>query len=320
LHFIEIKTPFPHFPQLMPLLPKETQVKTDVALAGKTTLKIGGNARFYLQPEKNEDIEKSQSWAKAEKLPVFMLGNGSKALISDSGWPGLVLDVGAGLGGCVWEGTHAVCGAGALLHRLIREMLDRGFCGLETLGGIPGSIGGAVFMNAGAYGHSISECVESVDFYDFSAGMVRTFLSHELRAEYRRTVFSTMQAAIISCRFRFRQDAAHSASGIFSDCLTKRKQKHPLDLPNCGSVFKNPQTTPAAKLIESCGLKGYRKGDIEISSQHANFIVNLGRGRSDDARHVIVHAQKTVYEKHGILLEPEVVFVGEFSEPLFTPH
>jgi len=293
------------------------KIKTDIPLAGKTTLKMGGNAGFYLQPESVEDIANGVTWAQEREAPVFTMGNGSNVLVSDLGWPGLVIDIGARFDRIDWEGSEAVCLSGAPLGGLVREMLERNLAGLETLGGIPGTVGGALFMNAGAYGHSISECVVSVDFYDIAHKGMKTLSKEGLKARYRRTVFSSMPAVILSGRFSFRPDAQGAARQIHNDCLAKRRGKHPLEMPNCGSVFKNPTMASAGSLVESSGLKGFRLGDVEISTKHANFIVNRGKGTATDVRRLIAHVQKTVYAKHGVLLEPEVVFVGEFKEPLF---
>ena len=291
----------------------------NIPLAAKTTLKIGGSAAYYLQPETPADIVESIAWAKEQDAPIFALGNGSNVLISDKGWPGLVIDVGARFDRITWEGNYAVCLSGAPLSRLIREMIDKKLMGLETLSGIPGAVGGALVMNAGAYGHGISECVVDVDFFDCTDNALKTITKEELRAEYRHTMFSTIDAIIVSVRFRFHNDASGQARGIYNECLSKRKQKHPLDLPNCGSVFKNPKPLSAGTLIESSGLKGYRIGGAEVSTKHANFIVNREGALAADVRRLIVHIQKTVYEKQNILLEPEVVFAGDFEEPLFNP-
>jgi UDP-N-acetylmuramate dehydrogenase len=296
----------------------KTKIEIDIPLAGKTTLKLGGNAAFYLQPENSEDIADCVAWAGERRLPVFTLGNGSNVLVSDKGWPGLVIDVGARFDRIDWTDSDAVCLSGASLNRLVREMLERKYRGLEMLGGIPGTVGGALFMNAGAYGQSIAECVVSVDYYDPAERSAKTLSKEGLKAEYRRTVFASLQAIILCGRFRFQQDTSGKAREIHNDCLLKRRHKHPLDLPNCGSVFKNPKPQSAGMLIESCGLKGYGIGGVEVSAKHANFIVNRGKGTAADARRLIAHVQKTVYEKQGVLLEPEVVFVGEFDEPLFT--
>jgi UDP-N-acetylmuramate dehydrogenase len=293
---------------------------TDVSLSAKTTFKIGGAARHYVQPVSIEDVKECIAWARTHGEPVFILGKGSNVLISDKGWPGLVIDAGARFDAITWNQNRAVCLSGAALNKLVHEMLDRGLRGLEHLGGIPGSVGGALVMNAGAYGHSVSECVESIDYYDYSDKEIRTLPSVGLEAGYRRTMFSTRPAFILSGVFQCSPDDSNEAPRTFRECIAKRKEKHPLDLPNCGSVFKNlPGRAAAASLIEQCGLKGLRSGDAEVSHKHANFIVNVGRATAADVRHLIVQVQKTVYEKQGISLEPEVVFVGEFGEELFNP-
>jgi UDP-N-acetylmuramate dehydrogenase len=297
------------------------KVETESPLAVKTTLKIGGNAAFFLHPDCIGDILESVVWARQNNLPVLVVGNGSNLIISDKGWPGLALEVGSRFDRIVWDdsGSEAVCQSGVPLSRLVRETIERKRRGVETLGGIPGTVGGALVMNAGAYGHSISECVMTADYYDVATGILKTVDNPGLEAGYRRTVFSTMQAIVLSGRFKFEADVSGKAREVYNECLVKRKKNHPLELPNCGSVFKNPHPLSAGALIESSGLKGHRIGDMEISTKHANFIVNRGRATAADARRLVAYMQKTVYEKKGILLEPEVVFIGEFDEPLFTP-
>jgi UDP-N-acetylmuramate dehydrogenase len=299
----------------------KARLETGVPLVARTTLRIGGSAAFYLQAETSEDILEAAAWAKGRGLAILALGNGSNTLISDKGWPGLVIDVGGRFDRIAWEGVRgeAVCQSGASLPRLVREMIERNLRGMETLGGIPGTVGGALVMNAGAYGHSISECVESVEYYDIAAAGIKSVDRQGLEAGYRRTVFSTKRVIILSGRFRFEADVSGKAREMYNDCLSKRREKHPLELPNCGSVFKNPHPQSAGSLIESAGLKGFRVGGAEVSTKHANFMVNRGGATATDVRRLIAHVQKTVYAKHGVLLEPEVVFAGEFEEPLFTP-
>jgi UDP-N-acetylenolpyruvoylglucosamine reductase len=294
-------------------------IQTDVALCDKTTYKIGGLTRYYAKPSDNQEILESVRQALKIDVPVFILGRGSNVLVSDQGWPGMVIDVSVGFETIGWRDTFADCQSGALLNRLVLEMLKRGLRGLEKLGGIPGSIGGALVMNAGAYGQSVSDCLVSIDYLDFADMKIRTVPASGLEAGYRTTVFKGKKACILSAQFRFSADPSGEAKNIFNETISKRTAKHPLDLPNCGSVFKNIPGTPASVLIEQCGLKGFRCGGAEVSRKHANFIVNQDRATAADVRHVIVHIQKTVFEKLKILLEPEVIFVGEFEEPLFVP-
>lgn len=301
-------------------------ILNNVPLADKTTFKIGGPAREYTAPSCQSDIADALDWARRDKSEALVLGKGSNILISDKGWDGLVIDLAKNLTGISWDlaSRSAECGSGALLHTLVKESVGRGLRGLERLAGIPGSVGGAVVMNAGAFGQSVSDCLQSVDFMDPLDASVKSLSVRELGASYRATVFKNSRSIIVSARFCFTPDASASgtAAAAFREALAKRKDRHPLDLPNCGSVFKNPAAAggvTAGKLIEQCGLKGQSRGDAQVSMKHANFIVNNGAATARDVRSLIVHVQKTVFYASGVLLEPEVVFAGEFDEPLFTP-
>jgi UDP-N-acetylmuramate dehydrogenase len=296
-----------------------TLVQTGIALSDKTTYKIGGPARFYVEPSNQREISEALGFARERSAPVFVLGRGSNVLISDRGWPGMVIDVSARFECIEWNGDFAQCQSGALLNRLVREMLDRGLCGLENLGGIPGSIGGALVMNAGAFGQSVSNCLVSADYLDLDDMSMRSVAAAGFQAGYRTSFFKGKNAFILSATFRFPADFSGGAREVFNQTLVKRAEKHPLDLPNCGSVFKNIPPYPASVLIEQCGLKGRRCGGAEVSCKHANFIVNRDHASAEDIRRLIALVQKTVFEMRGILLEPEVIFVGEFEGPLFVP-
>ncbi|MGB7567422.1 MAG: UDP-N-acetylmuramate dehydrogenase [Chitinivibrionales bacterium] len=295
-------------------------IQTDVALSEKTTYKIGGLARYYSQPASRREVAESLQHALKINVPIFILGRGSNVLVSDKGWPGMVVDVSSRFETIEWRDAFALCQSGALLNRLVLEMLKRGMRGLEKLGGIPGSIGGALVMNAGAFGQCVSDCLVSIDYLDFTDMNIHTVPAADLEAGYRTTIFKSKKACILSGQFRFSPDPGGEAKNVFDEIVSRRKSKHPLDLPNCGSVFRNIPGTPASVLIEQCGLKGFQFGGAEVSLKHANFIVNRDRATAEDVRHVIVHIQKTVFEKRGVLLEPEVVFVGEFAEPLFRSN
>jgi UDP-N-acetylmuramate dehydrogenase len=290
----------------------------NVPLAGKTTFRIGGPARHYLAPASVAEVREAAAWAAQARLPVLVLGRGSNLLVSDSGWDGLVIDLAADWAGIEWDGRCARCKSGTLLHALVNEAVLRGLAGMEHLAGIPGSIGGAIVMNAGAFGQCIAQTLASVEYLDCATGECAAMAcGAELRAGYRITVFKARGACILSAMFCFTEDTAGRSRKAFEETLAKRRDRHPLDLPNCGSVFKNPPGATAGKLIEQCGLKGLRCGDAEVSAKHANFIVNRGAARAADVRSLIVRIQKTVHDKTGVLLEPEVVFAGSFDEPLF---
>jgi len=292
----------------------------NISLSDKTTLKIGGPAHTYVRPIDEKEICECVSWAYYHSMPVLFLGKGSNILISDNGWPGLVIDLCAH-SGIVWTNNCAMAKSGGLLHSLVKEMLDRKLCGLEKLAGIPGSIGGAVIMNAGAFGQSVSDCLTSVEYVDVKTLERKTVVAADLALAYRSTILKTTAALVLSARFCFKSDESDSSEALFREVLDKRKNRHPLDMPNCGSVFKNPSLplATAGTLIEQAGLKGTMRGNAQVSQKHANFIVNCGGATASDVRALIVHVQKTVFEKNNIVLEPEVVFAGEFQEALFNP-
>jgi UDP-N-acetylmuramate dehydrogenase len=291
----------------------------NVPLNGKTSFRIGGSCRYYCAPLDEEEISGACEWARENNAPVFALGKGSNVLVSVSGWNGLVIDLSDKWTAIRWYGDSAEYRSGALLHTLVKESMERGLSGLEKLAGIPGSVGGAVVMNAGAFGQSVSDCLVSVRFLSLPDMKIKTLKTQDINASYRSTVFKNSNSIILSADFHFKPDTSGQAKKSFVEVLAKRKERHPLDLPNCGSVFKNPPGTTAGKLIEQCGLKGAKRGAAEVSQKHANFIVNHGGATAKDVRGLIVQVQRVVYEKAGVLLEPEVVFVGEFEEELFRP-
>lgn len=295
-----------------------TPFRSNVPLRDKTSLRIGGSARLYCEPASLEDIRSACMQAAMLGARVFVLGNGTNVLVSDRGWDGLVIDLSSSWSGVQWSDECAAGKSGTLLHALVKESVDRGLCGLERLAGIPGTVGGAVVMNAGAFGQSISDCLVSVRFITLPDAEVKTLKAHDIDASYRSTIFKTSSTIILSAEFQFSKDGSGAAKKSFTEVLGKRKDRHPLDLPNCGSVFKNPTNTTAGKLIEQCGLKATKRGDAEVSQKHANFIVNHGGATAKDVRELIAQVQKVVREKTGILLEPEVMFVGEFEEKLLT--
>ena len=291
----------------------------NISLRDKTSFRIGGPARLYCAPEGMDDILDSCAAARVRGDRVFVLGRGTNVLVSDTGFSGLVVDVSSAWTGVQWTGECAVAKSGTVLHALVKDAVERGLGGLEKLAGIPGSVGGAVVMNAGAFGQSVSDCLRSVRFIDLLSAAVHSADASAVAASYRSTRFASANELILEATFCFAKDLAGEARRAFDEVLAKRKSRHPLDLPNCGSVFKNPPGETAGRLIEQAGLKGATRGGAEVSQKHANFIVNRGNASAADVRSLIVHVQKSVYEKTGVLLEPEVVFVGEFEEPLFAP-
>lgn len=289
----------------------------DIALHDKNTFHIGGNACYYAEPCSNPDLITAIQFAEAKKLPVFILGKGSNILISDDGWPGLVINLTNGFNKINWNSDGVEAESGVLLNSLIVSVIENGFGGMEELAGIPGTVGGAVIMNAGAFDTCVADTLSWVRYYDFSKGNIIESDAADLGLGYRTSSLKGGQKIILSAKFQFScKSTKESLYSIRRNILDKRKMKQPLEYPNCGSVFKRPSGGYAGTLIEQCGLKGLRVGDAEVSAKHANFIVNRGNGTAKDVRMLIKNIQIAVFERFGVILEPEVIFVGEFKEPL----
>ncbi len=293
-----------------------------VPLAGKTSFAIGGSARYYGVPERTGELLSILEYAHQEKLPLMLLGKGTNMLVSDSGWPGVVVHLTERFnGGTVdWDDDRVTVAGGVQLNSFVKNVVERGFKGVEELAGIPGTIGGAVIMNAGAFSTCIADTLVRVTCCCPHTGEVVERTAVELELGYRSSRLRHTEEIVLSAQFAFPSTASAGELAFRRrEILDRRKAKQPLEYPNCGSVFKRPPGNYAGTLIEASGLKGLRCGGAEVSTKHANFIVNIGRARADDVRHLIYTVQKRVWEQHNVLLEPEVIFRGQFDEPLYTP-
>jgi UDP-N-acetylmuramate dehydrogenase len=294
------------------------KILENIDLAARTTLRIGGRARYYAQPATFEEVVTAVVRSRAENLPLLVLGRGSNLLISDQGWPGLALDLTA-LNTIVWSGPQLICACGASIRQIVNESVAAGLQGMEELAGIPGTIGGALIMNAGAFGQTISDCLEWVEGIDLTNSTPWHRERSAIVFGYRHSSLAGSDSLVCRAQFRLHPGNAAALQNSYENILRVRKEKQPLDLPNCGSVFKRPPGDYAGRLIEACGLKGMRIGDAMVSTRHTNFIVNMGAATAADMRRLILLIQEKVYREQGVLLEPEVIFVGEFEQPLFVP-
>ena len=219
-----------------------------------------------------------------------------------------------------WDDTSVTVSSTVTLNTLVEEVAAHGYAGMEELAGIPGSVGGAVIMNAGAFSSCIADTLDSVTVIDRQTDEMTIHPASSIGLGYRTSVLQRSGEIVVNARFSFsRVVDPKELDSIRKDVLGRRREKQPLDFPNCGSVFKRPAGNFAGTLIQQCGLKGLRCGGAEVSLKHANFIINTGGARADDVRHLISTIQKRVYEQFGVLLQPEVIFIGEFKEPLFSP-
>lgn len=275
-------------------------------LSKYTSFRIGGPADYYLEPADKEDAVSIISYLQQQQFPFMMIGRGSNLLVSDEGLRGAVINLESGLMSIHVEGDRVVVESGVPMARFVDFCVQRGFKGVEMLAGIPGTIGGAVMMNAGAYGGEISDCLVDVEI--LRNGVLLYLKKEESGFSYRRSGFRG--DVILGASFRFPTGDKEEIMTMRRELLIKRNRAQPLNYPNSGSMFKNPPGNFAAKLIEEAGLKGTRRGDAQISEKHANFIVNLGNAKAQDVLDLIELARKTVFEKFSITLELEVKLLG----------
>jgi len=280
-----------------------------VAMSAHTTLAIGGPARWFFRPQSEKALAEALQQL-PEDIAILPLGRGSNLLIPDSGFDGVVLDFGD-LANIEVEGQRLSTGAGARMSKVAQQCAAQGLSGLEFLATVPGDMGGGVAMNAGAFGQWISDTLVSINILHRN-GRCETLQREQLNMRYRHTELPS-KALVTSAIFMLESDDPEAIRGRMREMRKQRSSTQPLSLPNCGSVFKNPEGDHAARLIEAAGLKGRKQGSARISSTHANFIVNEGQASSEDVMALIRMAQNAVKEQFGIELEPEVRMLGDCS-------
>jgi len=301
------------------------QVLENEIMSRHTSFKVGGPARFFVKAENMADLKEALALAKGQNLPYFMLGNGTNLLASDKGFKGVVIVLAGEFLEIVDLGKENFkVGAATPLGRFARTTLKQGYAGIHKLAGIPGTLGGAVFMNAGAYGQEIGNCCTAVTTLD-SDGNVRQRTAQECEFGYRKSVFKDCGEIILSATFQLQSAAALDKSiadleAELEECMAKRKATEPLNKPNAGSTFRRlkhgaadtPTQVAPGYYIEQAGLKGYRIGGAEVSTLHANFIVNTGNATAQDIKDLSEYVQSKVAEKFGITLQREIILLGEF--------
>ena len=274
------------------------------------TYKAGGSARYLISVENIEELREALKMAKEKKLDSFILGRGSNVLVRDGGYDGIIIRLSGEF--TLIESTQNVITAGAAATNVEVCVLarDEGLSGIEFMHGIPGSIGGAVFMNAGAYGSEICDYVDEVTFMDEDYNVVAK-PSKDIDFGYRHTEFMDGGGIIISVKLRLTPSSADAVASKMDTLLNKRTSKQPMNYPSCGSVFKRPLGGYAAKLIEDAGLKGASIGGAEVSTKHSGFIINKGGATANDITDLIKLVQKRVKKNSGIDLETEVRIIGK---------
>jgi len=286
------------------------RLKSGAPLAELTSFRIGGPADLLITVESEDELRAAMKAAWRERVPAFCLGSGTNLLVSDRGVRGLVVRLGEGFARLELDGTRVRAGAAARFGRLVEEAVERGLKGLEFGEGIPGSVGGGLVMNAGAFGGEIARVVRIVHGVN-EQGESLALGAADVKFSYRRT---DLPPRFVITRVDFELEAGDlkTLQARVAEIHEKRAARQPRILPNAGSVFKNPPGNFAGRLLEGAGLKGARLGGAAFSTEHANFIVNMGGARAEDVRALIELAQSRVKERHGISLEPEVRLVGDW--------
>ena len=279
-----------------------------VPMSQRTSFRIGGPAELMLFPASPAELRSCLSLCRAAGEKPFILGNGSNLLVKDSGLDGVVVAM-EGLRGIeLLEGCRIRCAAGEKLSELCLYAQKNGLAGLEFAYGIPGSAGGAVFMNAGAYGGEMKDVLLDVEYID-AQGEFSSLRASELGLSYRHSAFMENGGTVTALTVRLRPGDPGEIRTMMDDIMGRRREKQPLEFPSAGSVFKRPEGQFAGALIEQCGLKGRRVGDAQVSEKHAGFIVNRGEAMARDVRALIALVQTVVEDETGVFLEPEIKFI-----------
>ena len=279
----------------------------DEPMKNHTTFKVGGNAQVFVTVNSKEELSAIMKYISTENISYFILGKGSNLLVSDSGIKGVVITLSGEFTDIkTKDGNKIFAGAGASLMKLCRFAQENSLSGLEFAYGIPGSVGGAVFMNAGAYGGEMKNCLVSAD-YITPQGECGTFTIDELQLGYRTSVFKNKNYIITGCTLSLKEENKDIIKEKMDDLLGRRRSKQPIEYPSAGSTFKRPEGAFAGTLIESCGLKGYTIGGACVSEKHAGFIINKGGATFEDIDSLIKEVQKKVKDETGYFLETEVI-------------
>ncbi len=276
-----------------------------------TSFKTGGNANLLIIPDSIDSLQQIIKKCKELNIKPFVMGNGSNLLVTDNGYKGVIIKIGAQLSGLKMLDDNTIyCESGVMMKTLCNFALENSLSGLEFAFGIPGNLGGAVYMNAGAYGGEMKDVLYSCTHID-NDGNIGTLTKDQLDLGYRRSAYTDNSFTIISATLKLQKGDKTEIKDAMNDKLRRRKEKQPLEFPSAGSTFKRPEGYFAGALIEDCNLKGYSIGGAQVSEKHAGFVINRGGATSTDILNLIKHIQDTVYAKHGVKLETEVKIIGE---------
>ena len=289
---------------------EEKQIRVDEPMSAHTSFRIGGPADLFLEPRKDQ-LPPLLAALKETKVPLMILGNGSNLLVGDKGIRGAVIHIGNSMNQIRVSEDRIEAEAGALLVRVARQAQRAGLSGMESLSGIPGSLGGAIMMNAGAYGGTMADVLASVELLT-EEGEIRNYSLEEMDFSYRHSRVRDEGGIVLSAILQLTRGDAGEIDAAMADLTRRRTARQPLEMASAGSAFKRPEGYFAGKLIQDAGLRGYRVGQAQVSEKHCGFVVNLGGASAAEVRQLMEDVRARVKEKFHVDLEPEVRFVGEF--------
>lgn len=290
----------------------EERVFTGEAMSRHTTFKIGGPADYFLMPDKDTDVGRIVKICKESAIPYFILGNGSNLLVGDGGYRGAVIQIYKNMSAVTVEGTEITVQAGALLSSVAAAAKNAALTGFEFAGGIPGTMGGAVVMNAGAYGGEMKDVLTEVTVMD-EEGEIVTLPADKLELGYRTSIIKTAGYIVLEAKLQLKEGNPEVIRETMKDLTIRRTTKQPLEYPSAGSTFKRPEGYFVGKLIMDSGLAGYQVGGAQVSEKHCGFVINAGGATARDVRTLMDNVRDIVYKKYGVTLEPEVKFLGDFE-------
>ena len=289
----------------------EENIRFEEPMNRHTTFKIGGTADCFIEITDGTDLAKLLSCLHKAHVPFFVMGNGSNVLVSDKGYRGIILHIADGFGKITVNGEKMEVNAGASLAKVARIALEKGLTGFEFAAGIPGTIGGAVMMNAGAYGGEMKQVVESVDVID-DKGQRLCLDNDAMEFAYRSSIVKKKNYTVTGCTLRLQPQNPEEIREKMEEFSKSRREKQPLEYPSAGSTFKRPEGYFAGKLIMDAGLRGFQVGGARVSDKHCGFVINTGNATAEDVHRLISRVTEIVYKKFKVHLEPEIIFLGEF--------
>ena len=288
------------------------KVRINEPMNRHTTFRIGGPADYFLLPSSSEEVKGILEICKEESLQYFILGNGSNLLVSDEGYRGVIIQLYRNYGGLTVEGTEIRAGAGVLLSQIAAAARNESLTGFEFAGGIPGTLGGAVVMNAGAYGGELKDVLKEAVVMD-REGNIFTVPVEKLAMGYRTSLVKTAGYLVLEVVISLKKGSQEEIRDTMKDLADRRISKQPLEYPSAGSTFKRPAGYFAGKLIMDAGLRGYQVGGAQVSEKHCGFVINKGNATAADVCRLMADVQAKVQEQFGVTLEPEVKFLGDFD-------